>query len=143
MYYTVVHGRFSLRSGQIDARIGRRSTDRKKMAVVQEPHGREALTFYEVLEQYSGHTLLKVRLKTGRTHQIRVHLKHIHHPVVGDPVYGMAAGKNFGMMRQALHAKCLHFIHPETGEKVEFESDLPQDMQQLLRKLKRCEGVKV
>jgi 23S rRNA pseudouridine1911/1915/1917 synthase len=136
VYYTVVHGRFSALAGQIDASVGRHRKDRKKMAVVPEEYGRDALTLYRVLEQYGKHSLLRVQLKTGRTHQIRVHLKHIHHPVVGDPVYGLASGNNLGMARQALHAKCLHFLHPVSGKPMEFETDLPEDMQQLLKKLK-------
>lgn len=136
-YYAVVHGRFSALSGQIDAPIGRHRADRKKMAVVSPERGREALTLYQVLEQYAAHTLVKLHLHTGRTHQIRVHLKHIHHPVVGDPVYGLPSGKNLGMTRQALHAKCLRFLHPVTEDPMEFECDLPQDMDVLLERLRR------
>lgn len=136
VYYTVVHGRFSASAGQIDASIGRHRKDRKKMAVVPEEHSREALTLYQVLEQYPEHALLRLHLKTGRTHQIRVHLKHIHHPVVGDPVYGLASGNNLGMARQALHAKGLHFLHPLSGKPMEFETDLPEDMKQLVERLR-------
>ena len=136
VYYAVVHGHFSASGGRIDASIGRHHKDRKKMAVFSGEQGREAITLYQVLEQYTRHTLLRVQLKTGRTHQIRVHLKHVHHPVVGDPVYGLASGNNLGMTRQALHAKCLHFLHPATGKPLEFECDLPDDMQQLLKKLR-------
>jgi len=136
IYYTVVHGRFSALAGHIDASIGRHRKDRKKMAVVPEEYGRDALTLYQVLEQYAAHTLLKVQLKTGRTHQIRVHLKHIQHPVVGDPVYGRSSSKNLGMSRQALHAKGLRFLHPGTGQEMEFDTDLPEDMASLIEKLR-------
>lgn len=135
IYYAVVHGRFSALSGSIDAPIGRHRADRKKMAVTQ-THGREAVTHYQVLEQFPDHTLLHVQLKTGRTHQIRVHLKHIKHPVVGDPVYGNASKNNLDMSRQALHAKSITFVHPSTGERMSFETSLPDDMQRLIEKLR-------
>ncbi len=135
VYYAVAHGRFSSLAGHIDAAIGRHRRDRKKMMVVPEERGRDALTLYQVLEEYAHHAVLQVQLKTGRTHQIRVHLKHIHHPVVGDPMYGLVSGKNMGMARQALHAKRLDFLHPLTGKPMEFESDLPEDMRALIEKL--------
>jgi 23S rRNA pseudouridine1911/1915/1917 synthase len=136
IYYAVVHGRFAALSGTIEVPIGRHRGDRKKMAVVPKEYGRDAVTLYQVLEQYSGYTLLKIQLKTGRTHQIRVHLKHVQHPVVGDPVYGIASKNNLGMPRQALHAKCISFLHPTTEEQMSFETSLPEDMEQLLEKLR-------
>jgi 23S rRNA pseudouridine1911/1915/1917 synthase len=135
IYYAVVHGRMRMLNGRIEAPIGRHRKNRKKMAIDQE-NGRYALTLYQVLEQYTEHTLLKVELKTGRTHQIRIHMKYIHHPVVGDPVYGNSSKNNFGMPRQALHAQSVAFIHPATREQMTFETPLPEDMKQLTERLK-------
>jgi len=134
MYAAIVHGRMKMLSGQIEAPIGRHRGDRKKMTVAPEK-GRYALSLYRVLEQYAAHALLEVELKTGRTHQIRVHMKHIHHPVVGDPVYGLASKSNFKFSRQALHARTISFYHPISHEHMTFETSLPNDMQQLLGKL--------
>lgn len=136
MYATVVHGRFKTLSGSIEAPIGRHRKDRKKMTVDREK-GRYACSFYRVLQQYPEHTFLNVELKTGRTHQIRVHMKYIHHPVVGDLMYGNFSKNNFQMTRQALHAQMIRFFHPVSREQMEFEAPLPEDMQQLLEKLRR------
>src|SRR5689334_9682798 len=147
-YHAIVWGPFEgSTSGGIDAPLGRSKSDRKKIAVVAT--GRNALTEYTVLEQFTYLTLLRLRLRTGRTHQIRVHLHHIGHPVFGDPTYGgrrIAWGgtEKTGEVRellnlierQALHAKTLGFIHPVTKEKLRFDSALPSDMAAVLSKLR-------
>ncbi|GAK50161.1 pseudouridine synthase [Candidatus Moduliflexus flocculans] len=138
IYIALAHGRFRELTGSIDAPIGRHRTDRQRMAVDEE-HGRNALSLYRVLEQFPQHTLVEVELKTGRTHQIRVHLKHIQHPVVGDPVYGSSSRNNLGMTRQALHAQTIRFRHPVTQQEMTFTTDLPDDMRQLLDKLRTQE----
>jgi len=140
-YWAVAHGRFQELNGTIDAPIGRHPKDRQKMAV-DLLKGREAISRYRVLEALPDYTIVKMILQTGRTHQIRVHLKHIHHPIVGDPVYGSPAKNNFGLTRQALHAQTLRFLHPAHGRVMEFESPLPEDLQQLLEKLHRLAGKK-
>ena len=134
IYAAVVHGRFNTLNGRIEAPIRRHHQDRKRMMVVREG-GRYALTVYQVLQQYPEHALLKIELKTGRTHQIRVHLKYIQHPAVGDPVYGKASKNNLGMLRQALHAQLVAFTHPVSGEPMTFDTPLPEDMRLVLEKL--------
>jgi 23S rRNA pseudouridine1911/1915/1917 synthase len=136
-YVTVVHGLVKMLSGRIEAPIGRHRKDRKKMAVDQEK-GRYALSLYRVIQHYPEHTSLHVELKTGRTHQIRVHMKYIHHPVVGDPVYGNSSKNNLNMARQALHAQTITFLHPVSQERMEFTSPLAEDMRRLLEKLLHC-----
>lgn len=136
VYYAIVHGTFNSLNGFIDAPIGRHPKDRKKMAVVSK-HGREAVTLYHVLEQYTQHTFVRIELKTGRTHQIRVHMKHLQHPVVGDPAYGNSSKNNLDMGRQALHAKYMRFTHPVTNEQMTFETSLPEDMERVLDTLRR------
>ncbi len=139
-YLAVVHGVLAA-GGSIDAPIGRHPVDRKRMAVV--PGGRTALTHYRVEQRYRAHTLLRVQLETGRTHQIRVHLAHRHFPIVGDPVYGgrlrLPAGAGPALQdalrcfrRQALHATRLALQHPQTGEPVSWEAPLPDDMRELI-----------
>lgn len=135
IYIAVAHGRFRDLSGSIDAPIGRHRADRQKMAIDFE-RGRPALSLYRVVEQYPEHALVEVELKTGRTHQIRAHLKYLRHPVVGDPVYGLATKNNLGMTRQALHAQTIRFIHPATGERMSFTTDLPDDMRRLIETLR-------
>ncbi len=130
VYETVVHGLF-LAGSTIDQPIGRHPKDRKKMAVVG--NGREAITHYRVLKRFAKHTHLHVELETGRTHQIRVHMSHVKHPIIGDKTYAPRLQHNFP--RQALHAKTLGFTHPTTGEYMEWTSELPTDMQELLAKL--------
>ena len=134
-YAAITHGRFRELQGQIDAPIGRHRKDRKKMAVDNE-RGREALSIYRVIEQFAQHSFLQVELQTGRTHQIRVHMKYLHHPIVGDPVYGNTSLKNFNMNRQALHAQTIRFVHPSSGEQMAYTATLPEDMQKLLATLR-------
>ena len=133
-YEAVVIGNLRQDTGTIDAPIGRHHTDRKRMAVT--PHGgRNAVTHYEVLERYQGYTYVRCKLETGRTHQIRVHMAHIGHPIYGDTVYG-AKKPAPGMTGQCLHAVGLRFIHPRTGEPVELRCSLNDEFQTLLRKLR-------
>jgi 23S rRNA pseudouridine1911/1915/1917 synthase len=131
-YIALVEGRLNQRDGVIDAPIGRHPARRKKMAVVE--GGREARTRYRVVREIAGRSLVEVRPETGRTHQIRVHLAAIGHPVVGDPVYGR--GRPVGpLRRQFLHAARLAFLHPRTGERLELEAPLPDDLAQALAEL--------
>jgi 23S rRNA pseudouridine1911/1915/1917 synthase len=156
-YWAIVWGVFSGSSrkknqaltGTIEAPLARSTADRKKVAVVD--GGKAAITDYHVMEEFKYLSLVQCKLRTGRTHQIRVHMAHIGHPVFGDATYG---GRKISwgemgvklkkevhellelMPRQALHAKTLHFIHPHTKEKVSFDSELPEDMQSVLRYLK-------
>lgn len=130
-YTAVVHGVVAHRSGTIDAPIGRDPRQRLRMAVV--PSGKQAITHFEVKARFKKFTLLECRLETGRTHQIRVHLKYIGHPVVGDPIYGRADSPRFP--GQALHAKVLGFKHPSTGKEMFFETELPEDIVQLIKSL--------
>lgn len=132
-YYALVEGRIKKEKGTIDAPIGRHVNDRLKFAVVKE--GKRAVTHYEVLEVYGGYSLVKCQLETGRTHQIRVHMGFIGHPLVGDTVYGLKKQKMI-VQGQVLHAKTLGFIHPSTGEYIEFNSDLPQYFENILNKLR-------
>jgi len=132
-YIALVHGVIKEKLGRIDAPIGRSTTDRKKMAVVKD--GREAISDYEVLQRYPNYTLVKVKLLTGRTHQIRVHFAYIKHAVVGDPLYSSANRRHFNLDSQALHARLLGFVHPRSGEYMEFESPLPQYFQDILDQL--------
>ncbi len=109
--------------GTVDAPIGRHRTERKKMCVTRD-NSREAVTHFSVIRNYAGYTHLRLRLETGRTHQIRVHLSYIGHPVAGDAVYG--SGKPKWLEGQCLHAKKIGFVHPRTGEYLEFDSELPE-----------------
>jgi 23S rRNA pseudouridine1911/1915/1917 synthase len=148
-YWAVVWGVFKQTRGTIEASLGRSKTDRKKVAVTKE--GKHAVTEYEVIESFPFLSLLRLRLRTGRTHQIRVHLTHIGHPVFGDPTYG---GRRIAWgspdvkrkaevqhlltvtRRQALHAKTLGFTHPKTNQFMRFNSELPDDMKRLLAALR-------
>jgi 23S rRNA pseudouridine1911/1915/1917 synthase len=116
--------------------IGRHQTDRKKMAVNKD--GKEAITLFKVLERFSeGYTLLEIELKTGRTHQIRVHMSHIGHPIVGDDVY--SNGKNiFGVTSQLLHSHKLGFVHPTKNKWMEFVAPIPKEFEDVLNKLRNC-----
>ena len=132
-YLALVEGRVGPDSGRVDAPIGRSSADRKRMAVVE--GGRSAVSDYEVLERFIGETLLQVSLSTGRTHQIRVHMAHIGHPVVGDPVYGSRRRRG-ELPGQLLHAAKLEFVHPATGEPMTFTAPLPDDFAGHLSRLR-------
>ena len=131
-YECVAVGGFREDSGAVDAPIGRHPADRKKMAVI--PTGRPAVTHWEVLERFSGYTHLRCRLETGRTHQIRVHLAHLGHPILGDTVYGSKKPVP-GLQGQCLHAVGLRFLHPRTGEAVELSCPLPEEFRAQLRRL--------
>ena len=133
IYWAVALGEFE-RDGKVEAAIGRHPVQRTKMAVVA--GGRSALTHYRVLECFSGCTLIECSLETGRTHQIRVHMASIKHPLLGDPVYGRDSPLLPPFERQALHAKRLGLIHPLTGEAMSWQSPLPADMKSLLEILR-------
>lgn len=130
-YVALVHGRIAEDEGTINAPIGRSLKDRKKQAVVKD--GRNAVTHFEVLKRYRDYTLVKCILETGRTHQIRVHMKYIGHPLVGDPIYGPK--KTIKGNGQFLHAGKLGFVHPTTGKLLIFEAPLPKIFQECLEKL--------
>ncbi|MGI5978141.1 MAG: RluA family pseudouridine synthase [Oscillospiraceae bacterium] len=131
-YEAVVCGSLREDRGTIDAPIGRCPSDRKRMAVV--PDGRSAVTHYEVIARYNGYTHVRCMLETGRTHQIRVHMAHIGHPLLGDMVYGRKRPEK-GLAGQCLHAKELRFLHPRTEELVTVESELPDYFQDVLKRL--------
>jgi len=145
-YRTIVNG-LMVAGGTVDEPIGRHPVHRKKMAVLYSESAKPAMTDYRVLERFRAHCLLQVKLHSGRTHQIRVHMAHIRHPVVGDPLYGgrlqIPAGCGDALRealrrfrRQALHAFRLGFDHPATGEWIEWEAPMPDDMEQLLSVLR-------
>jgi 23S rRNA pseudouridine1911/1915/1917 synthase len=133
-YIALVHGNIQHENGTIDAPIGRDAHDRK-MYTVTEKNSKHAVTHFLVLERFGDCTLVELKLETGRTHQIRVHMKFIGHPLVGDPMYGKSKGA-MTMEGQALHAAVLGFVHPRTGESLQFTASLPEDMQQLLQTLR-------
>jgi 23S rRNA pseudouridine1911/1915/1917 synthase len=139
IYYALVEGIIKKDEGTVDTQIGRHPAEKIKMAVVRE--GKRAVTHYRVVQRYKAHTLVECVLETGRTHQIRVHMAHIGHPVVGDPVYGYKK-QRFKLEGQLLHAKKLGFVHPSTKEYVEFESSLPDHFVKVLaileNELKKC-----
>ena len=130
-YEAVCCGRFKEESGTVHAPIGRDPRDRQKMCVIA-TNSKDAVTHYTVLTQYEKYAHIRCKLETGRTHQIRVHMKHIGHPVYGDAVYGKAEK---GVQGQCLHAKKIGFVHPVTGEYLEFDSPLPAYFAEILRKL--------
>ncbi len=132
-YMALVHGGFRDDSGTVNLPIGRHPVDRKKMAVTYR-NSREAVTHYRVIERFPKYTLVECRLETGRTHQIRVHMSHMGHPIVGDPVYG-ARKEQFSLNGQLLHAWQIGFIHPRTGEYMEFSSQLPEYFERILKNL--------
>jgi 23S rRNA pseudouridine1911/1915/1917 synthase len=147
-YWALVWGTFKSPTGVIEASLGRSKKDRRKVAVTSE--GKHAITEYDVLKKFDFLSLVRLKLKTGRTHQIRVHLTHVGHPVFGDPMYGgrshvwgglsgkkaqHAANLLKLIQRQALHAKTIGFVHPTTGERMKFDSELPEDMRAVLEKL--------
>lgn len=133
IYVALLEGVLKTDSGRIETFIGRNPKDRTKMAVVTD--GRIAITDYKVLKRFENYTLCEFSLKTGRTHQIRVHAKHIGHPIVGDKEYGYKNQK-FHLEGQLLHAEKLEFVHPRTGEKVSFFSPLPEYFQDILKKIR-------
>ncbi|MBS0949857.1 RluA family pseudouridine synthase [Weissella minor] len=130
-YYALVHGEFKENKGTINAPLGRSKADRKKQAVVAD--GREAVTHFEVVKRYVGFTLLRVTLETGRTHQIRVHMQYINHPVAGDPLYGPS--KTLAGNGQYLHAATLGLTQPTSGEELQFEAPLPDYFETALANL--------
>ena len=149
-YWAICWGVFKNKKGEVIGNIARSAKDRK-VFTVSETEGKHAHTFFEVMDEFEFASLMKLKLKTGRTHQIRVHMSHIKHPIFGDPTYGgrvIVYGSNLPKMksrvdnllevmrRQALHAKTLGFIHPHTKEKVFLDSNLPDDFVSLLKKLK-------
>lgn len=135
IYEAVVHGNLKEDSGTVDEPIGRHPVDRKKMAVT-EKNSRNAVTHYHVLLRYQGFTYVRLKLETGRTHQIRVHMAYLGHPVAGDPVYGPKKPVP-GLQGQCLHARVIGFVHPRTGQYMEFTSDLPAYFTEFLGKLKQ------
>ena len=144
VYYAVVCGNIKNDSGTVNAPIGRNPVDRKKMAVIKDASNKsakEAVTHYKVMERFVGFTLLKCVLETGRTHQIRVHMASIGHPILGDPLYG-GDGSKFSQANKALlngqclHAKELSLTHPTSGELMRFECELPETTEKLIKKLR-------
>lgn len=134
IYIALVRGNVGEEEATIDMPIGRSTKDRKKMAVVK--NGKQAVTHFKVLKRYYKYTLLEVKIDTGRTHQIRVHMAEIGHPVIGDTVY--SNGKNeFGVEGQMLHAKSLDFKHPITGKQMHLEAELPIYFEDILEKLNK------
>ena len=134
-YNAVVYNGFNEDEGTVNEPIGRNPQDRKKMAVTQK-HSRHAVTHYRVIERMEKFTLIEAQLETGRTHQIRVHMTYIGHPLLGDPVYGPKK-QPISLEGQALHARVLGFIHPRTGEYMEFEAPLPPYFEALLERLRK------
>lgn len=133
-YRAIVHGVIKEEEGTVEAPIGRHPVDRKKMAV-NHKNGKEAVTHYRVLERFRQYTYMECQLETGRTHQIRVHMASIGHPLLGDAVYGPSRCP-YKLQGQTLHAQVLGFIHPRTGAYMEFEAPLPEYFEELLRKLR-------
>lgn len=131
-YLTIACGNFREDQGTINAPIGRHPIDRKRMAIVQ--NGREAITHWQVVERFGSYTLLKIALETGRTHQIRVHMSSIQHPIAGDTVYG-SSKPQLGLIGQALHGYRLHFQHPTKNESMQFTAPLPAYFTSALHKL--------
>ena len=135
IYHAIVHGVIKEDEGTIDAPIGRHPIERKKMSVNYK-NGKHAVTHYKVIERFKNYTYIKCRLETGRTHQIRVHMAHIRHPLLGDAVYGPAKCP-FKLQGQTLHAKILGIVHPRTHEYIEVDAPLPDYFISLLNKLKQ------
>ena len=122
-YIALAHGNFRQDAGTVDAPIGRHPADRKRMCVTEK--GRQAVTHYTVLQRFGAYTFVECRLETGRTHQIRVHLASIGHPILGDPVYGVKKEK-YNLSGQLLHARLVGFVHPVSGRYMEFETEVPE-----------------
>ncbi len=138
IYHAVVYGNVKEEEGVVKTLIGRHPKDRKKMAVVAKD-GREAITHFKVIERLEGYTYLELKLETGRTHQIRVHMASLGHPVAGDPVYGPKKVIT-SLDGQCLHAKVIGFVHPKSGEYLEFDSDLPEVFTRFLEKHGKGKG---
>ncbi len=142
VYHAITSGAPMPPAGTVDAPLARSSHDRKKIAVVGDGRGKRAVTHFRTLERLRDAAFVECRLETGRTHQVRVHMAHIGHPLLGDPVYGRTRSthastlKSIGFARQALHATRLGFIHPVEGKSVTFDSPLPNDMQELFTRLR-------
>ena len=134
-YVALVHGNIKEDEGTVDIAVGRSDKDRKKMAAGAK-NGRRAVTHFKVLERYGDYTFIECRLETGRTHQIRVHMAYIKHPLAGDEVYGVKKDRLSGN-GQYLHARVLGFVHPETGKYMEFEAPLPEYFKETLDKLRK------
>ena len=128
-YVALVHGVIKFDKGTVDAPIGRDKNDRKKMAVTSD-NSKEAITHFRVIDRYKNTTLIECELETGRTHQIRVHMKYIEHPIVNDPVY--SRDKNIDNFGQMLHAKSISFTHPKTKERLTFNADVPEEFNKIL-----------
>lgn len=137
-YIALVHGRINEETGTINAPIGRSQKDRLKMAVVDR-NSKEAITHFKVIERFKQYTLIECQLETGRTHQIRVHMAYIGHPLLGDPLYGVKKAK-IKHEGQLLHAKTLGFIHPQTKEYMEFDSEVPELFDIMIKKIRGVEG---
>lgn len=133
VYVALVHGHIPHNNGKIDAPIGRDEHDRQKMTVTD--RGKDAITRFKVLERFENYTLVQCELETGRTHQIRVHMNYIGHPLVGDPKYGLPNTVPFG--GQVLHAETIGFTHPSTDEYVEFTKEPPEDFQKLVNNIRK------
>ncbi len=138
-YYAIVCGNVKDESGTIDKPIARAKHDRKKMAI--DPEGRRAVTHFKVLERFGKFTLIEAKLETGRTHQIRVHLASIGHPLLGDTVYNKSK-ITYKLEGQALHAKVLGFVHPKTKEYMEFETELPEYFNKVVKKMREANSAK-
>ena len=137
IYYALVEGVVKNDKGIIDAPLGRSEKDRKKRCVTNK-NSKEAITNYEVIKRYKRYTLVKLKLETGRTHQIRVHMKYMGYPVVGDDVYGKE-DKKFGLKGQLLHYKSIGFVHPTSKEYLEFDSELPKHFTDAIEKIEKLE----
>lgn len=135
IYEGVVYGNVLDDEGTIEGAIGRNPKDRKKMAI-NEQNGKPAITHYKVIERFAGYTYMQFKLETGRTHQIRVHMASINHPLLGDTLYGPAKSPFSHLQGQTLHAKTIGFIHPSTGKYMEFSAPLPEYFEKLLLQLK-------
>ena len=137
IYVALVHGVIMQDEGYIQANIGRHPVDRKRMAVIKNPDlkSREALTFFKVIKRFNNFTLVELKLKTGRTHQIRVHMSHIGHPLVGDKTYGGKSQIDDRSVKMMLNAQTIGFIHPRTNKYMEFSVPMPEDMKELIQNI--------
>ncbi|MFS8854277.1 RluA family pseudouridine synthase [Synechococcus sp. H55.2] len=140
IYLGVVFGRPAQSQGTISAPIGRHPVERQKMAVLPSGQGRAAVTHWQVLERLGNYTLMQFELETGRTHQIRVHAAHLRLPIVGDPLYTQSKTSPVKLSGQALHAWKLSFVHPRTGQPLQFTAPLPEEFERLLRQLRSQAG---